>query len=316
MCLLLSALVLCTACVFPGADAPTASVPLEVVGMADNARIIKHVFGQTRVPPAPQRVLALGEEELLLNLLDLGVKPVGANVNLLDRVALTTPEELAGIALFASAGDVTVETLAALEPDLIIGTVFFIEQAGYDMLSAIAPTVALASGDALQSYQDTALILGKESAAQQQIAAFEQRLQAEAARINASQRTLSLVSVYPGPSIGVWVDGPSPVPTLVRTMGITLRPDRAAVEPLGVRSGRAFISLEQLTLLDSDTLILLQSDTVEGETDAARDIADNLLWRQLPAVQTGRVVTLDRLGYPGVRGQRQLLEDLVTILEP
>lgn len=39
------------------------------------------------------------------------------------------------------------------------------------------------------------------------------------------------------------------------------------------------------------------------------------VWGQLPAVQSGRVVVLDRLGYPGFRGQQALLTDLVAALE-
>jgi iron complex transport system substrate-binding protein len=288
---------------------------VEVLETTTEFRRIRHGLGEVQVPLVPQRVLALGEDELLLNLLDLGVKPIGANVNLPERVALATPDELAGITLLPSAGDITIETLAALQPDLIIGTRFFVEGAGYDALSAIAPTVVLGSGDSLGSYQETAAVFGKSASAQQAVTAFRQRMHAESTRVGANQRMLSLASVYPGPNVAVWVDGPSPVPTLVRAMGISLSPDSAAVANLGLRNGRAFISPEQLTMLTGSTIVLLQSDTVEGEQDAVQAIAANPLWQTLPAVKTGRVVTLDRLGYPGLRGQQQLLDELVKLLE-
>ncbi len=62
-------------------------------------------------------------------------------------------------------------------------------------------------------------------------------------------------------------------------------------------------------------MILLQSTAVEGEPEAIAAMSDDPIWNQLPAIQSGRVVTLDRLGYPGFRGQRALLSDLVAALK-
>lgn len=54
---------------------------------------------------------------------------------------------------------------------------------------------------------------------------------------------------------------------------------------------------------------------VEGEMESVAEVNENPLWAQLPAVQRGNVVTLDRLGYPGFRGQKALLQDLIEALE-
>jgi iron complex transport system substrate-binding protein len=96
---------------------------------------------------------------------------------------------------------------------------------------------------------------------------------------------------------------------------VQLRPDPAAADKLDVRNGRAFISLEQLPLADGATIILLQSSAVEGEDTALSDVQTNPLWQQLQAVQTGRVVVLDRLGYPGLRGHRALLTEFAGVLD-
>lgn len=48
--------------------------------------------------------------------------------------------------------------------------------------------------------------------------------------------------------------------------------------------------------------------------EALADIAGLPLWQRLPAVVAGRVVTLDRLGYPGIPGRRRLVDDLTTLL--
>ncbi|MCG8349715.1 MAG: hypothetical protein MI924_18270 [Chloroflexales bacterium] len=128
-------------------------------------------------------------------------------------------------------------------------------------------------------------------------------------------KTPTLASICPGPNVAVWVDGSASIPALARGMGVTLSPDRAAVENLGVKSGRVFINPEQLDLLAGATIILLQSAAVEGEMDAVNDMQNNTLWQALPAIQAGRVVPLIRLGYPGLRGQQKILNDLIKIME-
>lgn len=290
-------------------------MPLMEVGTTVEHRLIRHVFGETQVPLDPQRVLALGEEGLLADLLDAGVRPVASNVNVPEHVPLLSADELNGIALFASAGETSLEALSAYQPDLIIGTRFFVEQFGYRRLSAIAPTVALGGLTPAAQYVETLTVLGRAEAAQREVNALRAEIQAVAARIAAAEQQVSVVTVYPGASVALWVDGPTPIPLLLRELGVQLRPDPATTEGLSIRNGRAFISLERLPLLDGATIILLQSSAVEGEESALAEVRANPLWQQLPAVQAGRVITLDRLGYPGLRGQRALLADLRRALE-
>jgi len=289
--------------------------PLRLIETTAEYRLIGHIFGETRVPRDPQRVLALGEEGLLADLLDAGVRPAASNVNVPEYIPLLSAEELTGIALYATAGDLSVETLSTLQPDLIIGTRFFIEQIGYERLSRIAPTVALGGATPLENYVETLTVLGQGEQAQREVEAFRAEIHAVAARIDASNQRVSVITVYPGSGVALWFDGPSPIPLLLRELGVQLRPDPAATG-LDVRNGRAFISLEQLSLADAPTLMVLQSSAVEGEDAALADVQANPLWQQLPAVRTGRVVMFDRLGYPGLRGQRALLADLIRTFAP
>ncbi|MDW8403712.1 ABC transporter substrate-binding protein [Chloroflexus sp.] len=298
------------------AGSAPAGRPLQLVETTASYRLISHAFGETRAPLAPQRILALGEEGLLADLLDAGIRPVASNVNVPDNVPLLDAAELAGIALFPSAGDISLETLSAYQPDLIIGTRFFIEQIGYQRLSSIAPTIVLSGATPLDNYIETLTIFGRGEEAQQTVAAFRAEVQAVAGRLNAAERQVSMVTIYPGANIALWFDGPSPIPLLVRELGLQIRPDPATVNGLNIRNGRAFISLEQLTLVSGETMLLLQTSGVEGEAQAVVELQSNPLWQQLPAVQAQRVVTLDRIGYPGLRGQRALLADLQQALSP
>lgn len=308
---LLIAVWLLSAC----AGGASADEPLTLVETTDSYRLIRHAFGETRAPVAPQRVLALGEESLLVDLLDAGVRPVAASVNIPESVPLLSAAERENIALFPSAGDISLETLSSYEPDLIIGIQFFIEQIGYQRLARIAPTVALSGSTPLENYIEALTVFGRGEQAQRDVAAFRAEVQAAATRIDAASRRVSLVTIYPGPNVALWFDGPSPIPLLLRDLGVQIRPDPAATAGLTIRNGRAFISLERLPLIDGETIFLLQSYSIEGEESAVADVQASPLWQQLPAVQSDRVVVLDRIGYPGLRGQHALLSDLVRALE-
>lgn len=307
---LLIAVWLLSAC----AGGASADEPLTLVETTDSYRLIRHTFGETRAPVAPQRVLALGEESLLVDLLDAGVRPVAASVNIPESVPLLSAAERENIALFPSAGDISLETLSSYEPDLIIGIRFFIEQIGYQRLARIAPTVALSGSTPLENYIEALTLFGRGEQAQRDVAAFRAEVQA-ATRIDAASQRVSLVTIYPGPNVALWFDGPSPIPLLLRDLGVQIRPDPAATAGLTIRNGRSFISLERLPLIDGETIFLIQSYSVEGEESAVADVQASPLWQQLPAVQSDRVVVLDRIGYPGLREQRALLSDLVRALE-
>lgn len=282
---------------------------------AQDTRTITHALGKTEIPASPVRVLALGEEGLLLDLLSVDITPVASNANIPESIPLASEDDLAGIELFPSAVPISLETLQTFQPDLIIGTSYFIEELGYDLLSEIAPTVAIDSDTTLENYQETFRIFGKEDEALANIERLEQRIKAAGETFKATTRTLSVVTVYPGPNVAAWLDGPLPLPELLLELGFSLRPALADVEGLGVRQGRVFLSLEQLPLLDAQTMLLLQSNLVEGEEGAVLELAQHPLWLQLPAVKNERVLSFDRLGYPGFWGYEVLLEEVIVQLK-
>lgn len=140
------------ALILAACGASVEATPSRVVAETTTTRTIEHAFGTTEIPAAPTRVVALGEEMLLADLLDSGIKPVASIVNVPEHVPLITPEELAGTDLLATAGDISIEQLLAYNPDLIVGTAFFISEIGYERLAAIAPTVAVGATDPLEAY--------------------------------------------------------------------------------------------------------------------------------------------------------------------
>ena len=120
---------------------------------------------------------------------------------------------------------------------------------------------------------------------------------------------MSVATIYAGPSVAAFVDGPWAVPATLLDAGAALVPDAASTEP--DRNGRVYLSMERLDLLSAPQMVLMQSPLVEGEDLAVEQVADDPLWTSLPAVAAGEVLELDRLGYPGIEGRIRLIDDLI-----
>lgn len=117
---------------------------------------ITHARGVTEVPNDPQRVVVLEPLELD-TAVALGVTPVGAAV----------ASNVSGVPAYLDAADVTpvgtvpepdLEAIAALAPDLILGTEARHSKL-YDQLDSIAPTVFIATQ--ADPWRDNALLIGE-----------------------------------------------------------------------------------------------------------------------------------------------------------
>ncbi|RCS60922.1 ABC transporter substrate-binding protein [Microbacterium sp. JB110] len=105
---------------------------------------VAHARGETNVPDDPQRVVVL-EPVQLDTAVALGVTPVGTAVASEETgVPAYLGEEAADIEMVGTISEPSVERIAALEPDLIIGTESR-HSALYDQLDDVAPTVFMAT---------------------------------------------------------------------------------------------------------------------------------------------------------------------------
>ncbi|MBF4632375.1 ABC transporter substrate-binding protein [Clavibacter michiganensis subsp. phaseoli] len=127
------------------ACAPATPEGTAPVASADaGTRTVVDARGEVEVPAAPQRVVVL-EPVALDTSVALGVIPVGAAVlNETAGVPAYLGAEAAGAEVVGTVPEPGVERIAALAPDLIIGTESR-HAAIHDQLAAIAPTVFLAS---------------------------------------------------------------------------------------------------------------------------------------------------------------------------
>lgn len=264
-------------------------------------------------PLANTRVVVLAEEFMLADVMALGIRPIASSVSVTEAGFQGLDEfDTSGIEVL-SMTELSLEYLASLRPDLIITLQFWADQAGGDALSGMADLLIVPDG---LTIPERLTFLGeeldREDVAADVIADLE-AAKAAAAEAVPDDCTVSLAAIYPGPSPAAFVAGPWEIPTSILATGCALDPDPSVAEP--DQNGRVYLSMEQLGILDAPMIVLLQSETVDGEDQSVEEIMADPLWKTLPAVQDDNVVIFDRLGYPGATGQIRFLSEFAALFE-
>lgn len=156
-----------------GCAASPAAAPNDAVD-EKATRSVEHARGTAEVPAEPQRVVVL-EPVQLDTAVALGITPVGAAV-LNEAAGVPAYLGVDGVESVGTVMEPSIEAIAALEPDLIIGTESR-HAALYERLGTIAPTVFMATQtDPWQ--QNVALVaeaLGDPEGAEQLLADYQER---------------------------------------------------------------------------------------------------------------------------------------------
>jgi iron complex transport system substrate-binding protein len=213
---------------------------------------VAHKFGTTTIPAEPERVVTIGWNDQD-TVLALGVVPVAYRdwfeeyptfpwvAPLLDGA---TPELIAG--------EVDLEAVAALEPDLILAVYDTVDQATYDRYASIAPTVVQTADfpdEATPWQEQTRLIglaLGRADRAEVLVTDLEARFDAaKAAHPNFADLTL-VADFYPDLGTGEQWLLPSGDPRrqLFDRLGF------------GAQTESEALSSERLDVLDRDVLVV------------------------------------------------------------
>jgi iron complex transport system substrate-binding protein len=276
-----------------------------------SAREITHAMGVTEVPDNPQRVVILTNEgtEALLH---LGVVPVGAAQSwdadpFYDHLLPLLGEAVS----LGTETAVNVELVAALEPDLIIGTKVRQEKI-YEQLAAIAPTVMSETiGSAwLENYQFYGEVLGLEEKAVQGVAALEARADALATAIGEGVNDeISLVRFSPSRT-RLYFRGSFP--------GVVL--DLVGFKrPAAQDFTETFteVQKERIPEMAGDRIFYFSSDNDNEEDKANMDdwLADPL-WNNLQAVRDGKAQRVSELAWNaggGIYCAYMMLDDIAEI---
>ncbi|MEU2822422.1 iron-siderophore ABC transporter substrate-binding protein [Streptomyces bacillaris] len=259
---------------------------------------VEHAFGSTKVEKAPQRVVSVGytDDQAILA---FGIKPVGMvdqypnpvgqvpDINtqwpwVKDKWGDTRPE------VVMKNGDAgpNFEKIASLRPDLIIAVYSEVDQAAYDKLSKIAPTVGRTKTEKepfSAPWQDNAVhiakALGKETEGKELVRGIQERLDA-AKKANpdfADQKAVALSwykdAVHPFTSTDVRGQ-------LVTGSGFTYQTE---IDKVADGNFSTQLSPERIDLIDVDRIFVIND---KADTEALKKFE---LFANLPAVKNGKV---------------------------
>lgn len=246
---------------------------------------VEHKLGSTTVEAAPTRVVTVGynEEDFVLA---LGVTPVGARTPLGSYDATRRPWAIdrlpAGGIPSVGQSELNFETIASLQPDLIVGAYAYLTQADYEKLSAIAPTIGDvipagegASSTAAASWQEELAVIGRALGKSDEATSLTGDVEGDfhdavGAHPEFAGKTVSVVLHNQG---YYQLDASDPRGDFFLQFGFEENP---------VTSADGSLSEEQVVALDTDVLVVL------GQS--AQEFAANPVAARLAVVTEGRTV--------------------------
>ena len=250
-------------------------------------------FGDVTVSAKPTRVVALGWGDAE-TALALGVQPVGASdwlgfggegVGPWAKGLYTTAPTIIGTM------EPSFEKVAALKPDLILDVKGSGDQARYDRLKTIAPTIGVpAGGDSYLTNQQQQLTmiadaLGEKAKGEALLKEVTDAFAASAAAHPAWKgKTVSAVTKT-AESWGAYIEGSERV-TFMQNLGFVQNPKIAALQA-NASGFSVTLSPENLDQADADAIVAFPIfiETAKLTGDAA--------WKAVPAVKDGRAVVID-----------------------
>jgi iron complex transport system substrate-binding protein len=132
----------------------------------DGSVTVKHIFGETKVPAAPKRVVSAGYTEQD-DLLAVGVVPIAVTNWWGDQPFGVWPWALPKLGgaqpdVLDLTNGIQIDRIAALKPDLIVATNAGVDEDTYKKLSQIAPTIPQSGQDAFfEPWKDQAAVIGQ-----------------------------------------------------------------------------------------------------------------------------------------------------------
>lgn len=255
---------------------------------------VTHKYGDTVVPAAPQRVVVVGftEQDILLA---LGITPVATTEWYGNQPYAVWPWATSKLGdakpeVIKAPDKLPLEKIAALTPDLIIGTNAGLSKEVYDSLSKIAPTIANSGkfdSDWFEPWPvQTVLVgkaVGKEAEAQRLVDELTKRFVDTAA---SHQQFAGVPAIflqapyYEGHAIA-YQDGLST--DFLTDLGFVIPKELDVYERDGEQ---AFIPVEKLDVLNAGDVLIWATEDDKAKTELAK----NKLFGRLEAVQAGRSV--------------------------
>ena len=252
---------------------------------------VTDVKGKVEIPESPERIVDLSGNSDMLSI--LGYKVIGtANSDAYDYTKFPSYLEKtlkgAEILGYSMQDTMDVEAVMNLDPDLII--ISTVQEKMYDQLSKVAPTVmiqleALNWKDDLMSL---AKVFNKEDVATKWINNYEDKAKEAGEKIKKEygEDTTYLSFLASGGQFFIF-DGAG--------FGSVLYEDMGLKKPEGMPEqsdiSLPVVTYEGLAAIKADYIFLIATD------DDLKELEANNIWKNLPAVKEGHVVTLEASPY-------------------
>ncbi len=259
----------------------------------DTSYTVEHAMGSTTLKKTPEKIVILTNEGTEA-LLSLGVKPVGAVQSWLgdpwyDHIS----DEMKDVEVVGVEQEVNLEKIAALKPDLIIGTKVR-QEAVYDQLSAIAPTVFSDTlrGDWKENFKLYAKALNLEEKGNEVLIQFDAHLdEVKQSLGDKTDQEISIVRFMAGQSRIYYTDSFSGV--IFEDLGFKRASQQTELFTADNKLGNLAIEVgkEVIPKMDGDVLFYFtyapQGD--KAALDTAKEWTNDPLWKNLNAVKSGNV---------------------------
>jgi iron complex transport system substrate-binding protein len=278
-------------------------------------RSFEHAAGVTEVPVRPRRIVTTTDQNALLPLLELGVRPV-ASAGFVEEdgtEAFRRVEgfDTSGIGFVGSYGQPNAEAVANQRPDLIVGYEF--DEDYYDTLSQIAPTVLVRifDRDLDEALLDFADLVGRLDRARQLQAEYARRTDTLLQNLGDRREDLSVSVISSGESAGQFYRA-----DVGQALG-TVMGDLDLPRPASQRGAGDFdpFSLETISEHDADVVLVLNYSE-EGQDPNFRALVESPLYRSLAAYEADQAYVIDGTETVGAAWARMgaYLGDLERIL--
>jgi iron complex transport system substrate-binding protein len=263
---------------------------------------ITHAYGTTTVAAKPQRIVALGYNDIAIADA-VGAPIVGAVRNYspdgtgdpnLPYVRTPLSEEVLGLQQEPTGG-VNIEKVASYRPDLIlaVSSALVLDRVTYERLSGIAPVVVYQQSLYGSSMQDDARQIGRAIGESEKVEALIAEGDDTVAALRSALPALAERTYLFGQARGdilPMVVGEQNLSTVfMRSLGVNVTENfRDAPATAALAPGTVGVSYEQVGRLDSADVLFM---TFAGSDDRAR-FEGNALVRQLRPVREGNYVPL------------------------
>lgn len=272
--------------------------------------------GAACVPETPQRIVTTQDQNGLLPLLELGVKPIGSAGQLLEdgstRFRRVQEYDTSGIEFIGGYwGESNIESITALNPDLIVSHEY--AENFYDLHSQVAPTVMIQIFDRPldEVLMDFAALVGRTEAAEALRTAYTERIATLLTELGERKASLSISVISAGDEPGQFYRADTG-----QALG-TVMDDLALLRPAPQQGEGSFDAFSLETLSEHDADVLLVINYAGEDQDPSFDaFVNSPIFTTLAASQAGQVYIIDGTQTVGAAWGKMnnFLNELETIL--